>query len=84
MHDFHTNYIRVKYGSGATWLFTDTGSLVYEIETDDTYKYFSKDKSLFYFSNYLKDSPFYDPVNKIVIGKMKGKVRENIIKDIIR
>lgn len=84
MHQFQTNYRRVKYSSGATLLFADTGSLVYEIETDDTYEYFSKDKSLFYFSNYLKDSPFYDPVNKIVIGKMKGKVRENINKDIIR
>ena len=31
MHEFHTNYIRVKYGSGATLLFTDTGSLVDEI-----------------------------------------------------
>lgn len=40
MYDFHYNYIRQKYNSRAKLLFTDTGSLCYEIETGDAYEDF--------------------------------------------
>ena len=43
------------------------------------YKRFYKDKSLSDFSDYPKDSSFYDPVNKKVIGKMKDDVRGKTI-----
>ena len=35
MYKFHYKYMNAKYGSNANFLFTGTGSLVYEIETDD-------------------------------------------------
>ena len=50
MHDFHYNYIRIKFD--AKLLFTDTGSLVYEIKGEDVYEDFYLDKALFDFSNY--------------------------------
>ena len=52
-------------------LFTDTGSLVYEIETENVYEDFYEHKNLFYFSDDLRDSKFFDPVNEKVIGKWK-------------
>ena len=54
----------------AKLLFTDTGSLTYEIKSEGVYECFYKDKHLFALSNYPKDK-FFDPVNKKLIGKMK-------------
>ena len=55
----------------AELLFTDTDGLTYEIKSEDVYKELYKSKDLFHFSNYSKDSIFYDDTNKKVIGKMK-------------
>ena len=38
MYEFHYKYIKGKFS--ANLLFTDTNSLVYEIETNDVYKDF--------------------------------------------
>ena len=38
MYEFHYNYIKPKYGDKAILLFTDTDSLMYEIQTEDFYK----------------------------------------------
>ena len=54
-------------------LFTDTDNLAYEIKSEDVYKEFYKWENLFDFSNYSKDSIFYDDTNKNVIGKMKNE-----------
>ena len=43
MYDFHYNYIKQKYGDKAKLLFTDTDSLMYEIQTENFYKDFSTD-----------------------------------------
>ena len=41
-------------------LFTDIDSLMYEIETEDVYEDFNKDKEMFDFSNYSPRSKYYD------------------------
>ena len=51
----------------------------YEIKSENVYKEFYKWKDLFDFSNYSKDSTFYDDTNKKVIGKMKDKYGGAII-----
>ena len=73
MYDFHYNYIKHKYGNKAKLLFTDTDSLTYEIETNDAYANFWKNKDKFDNSDYDKESPFYNAVNKKVIGKFKDE-----------
>ena len=37
MYAFHYDYIKTKYGHRAKLLFTDTDSLMYEIQTEDFY-----------------------------------------------
>ena len=53
----------------AKLLITDTGSLIYEIKSEDICKEFFKWKDLFDFSSYLKNSEFFDSANKKVIAK---------------
>ena len=74
MHEFHYKYIGIKYSSSAKLLFKDIDSLVYEIKTNDVYEGFYEEKTLFDFSDYPKDSQFYDLVNKKVIGNIKDEV----------
>ena len=56
MYEFYYNYIKPKYDEKVKLLFTDTDSLMYEIETDDFYKDISPDvRDKFDTSNYPKD-----------------------------
>ena len=50
---FHYGYFKNKYDHKSKSLFTDTDSLMYEINTKDVYEKFSKCKEIFDFSNYL-------------------------------
>ena len=63
--------------------FTDADSFTYEIKSEDVYKEFYKWKDLFDFSNYSKDSIFYDDTNKKVIGIMKDEYGGVIIIEFI-
>ena len=63
----------------AELLFTDTDSLTYDIKSENVYKDFFKWKDLFDFTNYPKDSKFFDEANKKVIGKMKDEFSRVIV-----
>ena len=71
MYGFHYNFIKKNFD--VELLFTDTDSLTYEIKSENVYEEFFKWKDLFDFSNYPKDSKFFDETNKKVIGKMKDE-----------
>ena len=83
MSEFHYNYIKAKYNNYTKLLFKDTDSLIYEIETDDIYEDSYEDKDLFDFSDYSKDSKFFDPVNKKVVGKIKDEFKGKIISEFV-
>ena len=86
MYDFHYNYIKSKYGDKAKLLFTDTDSLMYEIETEDFYKDISGDvKDRFDTSDYPENHPSGIPtgINKKVLGMMKDEAGGKIIKEFV-
>ena len=56
MFEFHYKYIELKYDNSTKLLFTDTDSIVYEIEPDDVYEDFYEKKHLFHFSDYPEKS----------------------------
>ena len=51
MYELHYDYIKNKYGNNSRLLFTDNGSLMYEIK-HDIYEDFSKNKEVFNFRKY--------------------------------
>ena len=76
MYQFHYKYVKSKFD--AKLLFTDTGSLVYEIKSKDVYEERFKDKKLFDFSEYPVDT-----TNKNLLGKMKDEFKGQIITEFI-
>ena len=64
-------------------LSTDTDSLTYEIKSENVYEEFFEHKHLFDFSNYPKDSKFFDETNKKVIGKMKDEFGGVIVDELV-
>ena len=56
MYDFCYNFILKNFNS--EWSFTHTDNLTYEIKPKDVYEEFFKNKHLFDFSNFSRDSMF--------------------------
>ena len=86
MYDFHYNYIKPKYGDKSKLPFTDTDSLMYEIETEDFYKDISEDvKDRFDTSDYPENHPSGIPtgINKKVLGMFKDEAAGKIIKEFV-
>ena len=86
MYDFHYNYIKPMYKDKAKLLFTDTDSLMYEIETEDFYKDISGDvKNRFDTSDYPENYPSGIPtgINKKVLGMFKDEAMGKIIKEFV-
>ena len=86
MYEFHYKYIKPKYGDKARLLFTDTDSLMYEIETEDFYKDISGDvKNRFDTSDYPNNHKSGIPtgVNKKVLGVFKDEAAGKCIKEFV-
>ena len=86
MYDFHYNYIRQKYRDKAKLLFTDTDSMMYEIQTEDFYRDISVDvKRRFDTSDYPPDHPSGIPsgFNKKVVGMFKDEAGGQVIDEFV-
>ena len=81
MYEFYYKYIKTKYY--AKLLFTETDSLVYEIEAKYVYEGFYEEKNFIDFSDYSQDSMIFDTVNKKVIDKMKDEFKGKIISEFV-
>lgn len=73
MYDFWYNQVKVKYGGNVRLLYTDTDSLLLEVETDDVYADMKANATQYDFSDYPKDHPTHSIENKKVVGKFKDE-----------
>ena len=83
MYRFHYDYIKRKYNDKAELLFTDTDSLMYEVQTEDIYNDMWEDRELFDFAGYSDKSKYYDKTNNKVIGKFKDETSGNAILEFV-
>ena len=67
MYDFHYNLVKKNFDAES--LFTDTNSLTYEIKSENVCENFFRWKNMFDFSNFPKDSNFFDGTNKKFLEK---------------
>ena len=82
MYDYHYNHIKRKYKDGkVNLMFSDTDSLLYEIETDDIYKDLEQDKDMYDFSDYPPDHFLQSDVNKKKIGKFKDELNGKTLEE---
>ena len=81
IYDFRYNFIKKNFNAES--LFTDTYSLIYEIKSENVYEEYFKWKDLFDFSNYSKDSRFFNETNKKVIGKVKDEFGGIIVSEFV-
>ena len=83
MYNFYYDYLKVKYGDKCGLLYTDTDSLLLDVETEDFYKDMEKDLARYDTSDYPKDHPCYSEMNKKVIGKFKDECNGKPIEEVI-
>ena len=79
MYDFYYNELKKQYGEHCQLLYTDTDSLLLEIQTENVYEDMGASASLYDTSNYPKDHPQYSEENKKVVGKMKDECAGRLI-----
>ena len=79
MYQFWYDYLKQKYGNTIQLIYTDTDSFVINFETDDIYKDMLEKSHLYDFSDYPKDHPNYNVVNKKVYGIFKDDLNGKII-----
>jgi len=83
MYDFFYNELKKQYGGKCELLYTDTDSLLLEIETEDFYKDMEEKKDQYDTSDYLKEHPLHSNTNKKVLGKMKDECAGTPIAEVV-
>ena len=83
MYDFYYNQLKKQYGERCQLLYTDTDSLLLEIQTENVYEDMGRSAHLYDTSNYPKDHPQYSTVNEKVVGKMKDECVGRLIAEYV-
>ena len=65
------------------YLQAQTGQYKADDIQENVYNYFHENSGLFDFSDYPKESRFYDPANMKLIGKKKADVKGKIISEFV-
>ena len=73
MYDFYYNQMKTPYGERCQVLYTDTYSLLLEIESEDIYGDMAMRAELYDTSDYPREHPLHSTANKKVLGKMKDE-----------
>ena len=84
MYWFHYKYMKPNFRTPV--LYSDTDSLIYEIESHDLYEDLKNNQAInqeYVFSNYAEDNPLYNKHQKLETLKFKDEMGGKIIHSII-
>ena len=83
MYDFYYNKLKKTYGKDVKLCYTDTDSVIIQVDTNDLYKDMLKHADLYDTSNYAPGHPLYSDQNKKVIGKFKDELGGKVMTEFI-
>ena len=73
MYDFYYNQLLGQYGDRCQLLYTDTDSLLLEVQTKDVFRDMASHAELYDTSDYPPEHPLHSTANKKVLRKMKDE-----------
>lgn len=73
MYDFFYNFLKCKYQSNVSLLYSDTDSLILEVFTPNFYDDMKQEISRFDTSNYKKTKLYNMPITESIVGKFKDE-----------
>ena len=73
MSDFYYNQLQGQYGDRCQLLYTDTDSLLLEVQTEDVFRDMASNAELYDTSDYPPEHRLHVIANKKVLGKMKDE-----------
>ena len=83
MYDFYYNQLRGQYGDRCQLLYTDTDSLLLEVQTKDVFRDMAFHAEPNDSSDYPPEHPLHSTAKKKVLGKMKDECAGRPIADFI-
>ena len=73
MYDFYYNQLRAQYRDRCQLLYTDTDSLLLEVQTEDVFRDMASNAELYDTSDYPPEHHLHSIANKKALGKMKDE-----------
>ena len=73
MYDFYYNQLRGQYGDRCQLLYTDTDSLLLQVQTEEVFRDMASQAELYDTSDYQPEHPLHSNANKKMLRKMKDE-----------
>ncbi|XP_065188224.1 uncharacterized protein LOC135818999 [Sycon ciliatum] len=83
MYRYYYFNLKSHYAERVRLLYTDTDSLILQLETDDLYADMMSDLDAYDTSNYPTDHPLYSQVNKKKVGKFKDELGGKMMSEFV-
>ena len=82
MYDFY-NHLKKEYDDKVRLLYTDTGSVIIHVRTEDLYEDMKKNMDVYDTIHFAICNPLYSNRNKKVLGKFKDELGGKVMTEFV-